>query len=138
MSREPRYDVLFEPVPIGPVTARNRFYQVPHCNGMGTHYPSAMAAMRAVKAEGGWAVVCTEECDFHHTGDVTPAIEARLWSVRGLVVMTASTGLPGDEVVTQVPDDHYRPHPGNLGSRWWLPVWPTIARWNRCISPCGP
>lgn len=33
MSRDPRYDILFEPVKIGPVTARNRFYQVPHCNG---------------------------------------------------------------------------------------------------------
>ena len=29
------YDVLFEPVRIGPVEAPNRFYQVPHCNGMG-------------------------------------------------------------------------------------------------------
>ncbi len=28
-----RYDVLFEPMKIGPVTAKNRFYQVPHCNG---------------------------------------------------------------------------------------------------------
>ena len=33
--RDSRYDVLFEPVPLGPVTARNRFFQVPHCNGMG-------------------------------------------------------------------------------------------------------
>lgn len=33
--RDPRYDVLFEPVTIGPVVARNRFCQVPHCNGMG-------------------------------------------------------------------------------------------------------
>jgi dimethylamine/trimethylamine dehydrogenase len=55
------YDVLFEPVPIGPVVARNRFFQVPHCNGMGYRDPSAEAAMRGVKAEGGWAVVCTEE-----------------------------------------------------------------------------
>ena len=87
MARDPRYDVLFEEVAIGPVTARNRFYQVPHCNGMGTHYPSAMAAMRSVKAEGGWAVICTEECDFHHTGDVAPAIEARLWSDRDIPIM---------------------------------------------------
>ena len=29
-----RYAILFEPVRIGPVT-RNRFYQVPHCNGIG-------------------------------------------------------------------------------------------------------
>ena len=35
MSRDPRYDILFEPVQIGPVTARNRFYQVPHCTGIG-------------------------------------------------------------------------------------------------------
>jgi dimethylamine/trimethylamine dehydrogenase len=28
-----RYDVLFEPVRIGPLTTKNRFYQVPHCNG---------------------------------------------------------------------------------------------------------
>ena len=56
------YDVLFEPVPIGPVVARNRFFQVPHCNGMGYRDPSAEAAMRGVKAEGGWAVVNTEYC----------------------------------------------------------------------------
>jgi dimethylamine/trimethylamine dehydrogenase len=39
MSRDPRYDILFEPVRIGPVTAKNRFYQVPHCNGMGFNAP---------------------------------------------------------------------------------------------------
>ena len=51
--RDPRYDILFEPVQIGPVTARNRFYQVPHCNGMGYRDPSGEAYMRRVKAEGG-------------------------------------------------------------------------------------
>ena len=50
--REPRFDVLFEPVKIGPVVARNRFYQVPHCNGMGHRAPEAHAAMRGIKAEG--------------------------------------------------------------------------------------
>src|SRR5437763_165197 len=68
--RDPRYDVLFEPVPMGPVTARNRFFQVPHCNGMGHLHPSAHAEMRGVKAEGGWAVVCTEEVELHHSTDV--------------------------------------------------------------------
>ena len=52
--REPRYDVLFEPVRIGPKVARNRFFQVPHCNGMGHRHPSSLAEMRGVKAEGGW------------------------------------------------------------------------------------
>lgn len=80
MTRDPRYDVLFEPVKIGPVTSRNRFYQVPHCNGMGRTYPSSMAAMRGVKAEGGWAVISTEQIDIHPTSDISPSSEGRLWS----------------------------------------------------------
>jgi dimethylamine/trimethylamine dehydrogenase len=79
MARDPRYDILFEPVRIGPVTARNRFYQVPHCNGMGHRFPASQAAMRGVKAEGGWAVVATEEVEIHHTSDITPYVEGRLW-----------------------------------------------------------
>ncbi len=79
VPRDPRYDILFEPVRIGPVLARNRFLQVPHCNGMGYRDPTAQAAMRRVKAEGGWAVVCTEQVEIHPTSDVTPFIELRLW-----------------------------------------------------------
>lgn len=79
MSRDPRYDILFEPIKIGPVTAPNRFYQVPHCNGMGRVFPDSMIAMRGMKAEGGWGIVCTEQCDFHHTGDITPYTETRMW-----------------------------------------------------------
>ena len=79
-ARDPRYDVLFEPVRIGPVVARNRFYQVPHCNGMGWAQPRALAALRGVKAEGGWAVVSTEEVEIHPTGDCEPFHEGRLWS----------------------------------------------------------
>lgn len=78
-ARDPRYDVLFEPVKIGPVTARNRFYQVPHCNGMGHQYPSSMAEMRGVKSEGGWGVVCTEQVEIHHSSELSPIIEGRLW-----------------------------------------------------------
>ncbi len=79
MTRDPRYDVLFEPVKIGPVTAKNRFYQVPHCNGMGFNWPQTHAKMREAKAEGGWAVICTEECVIHPTSDYTPEPQARLW-----------------------------------------------------------
>lgn len=74
-----RYDILFEPVRIGPLTAKNRFFQVPHCNGMGYRDPSAEAAMRRVKAEGGWGVVCTEQVEIHPTSDITPFIELRIW-----------------------------------------------------------
>jgi dimethylamine/trimethylamine dehydrogenase len=83
-SRPTRYDVLFEPVQIGPLTAKNRFFQVPHCNGMGYRDVSALAAMRQVKAEGGWAVVCTEEVEIHPSSDLTPYIEGRLWDDRDI------------------------------------------------------
>ncbi|MEY4173940.1 MAG: hypothetical protein RI900_1105 [Actinomycetota bacterium] len=79
MSREPRFDVLFEPMKIGPVVARNRFFQVPQCSGMGYRDVSAHAEMRATKAEGGWAVVCTEQAEIHHTSEITPFIEQRIW-----------------------------------------------------------
>jgi len=79
MTREPRYDVLFKPIKIGPVTAKNRFYQVPHCNGMGFNLPQSHAKMREAKAEGGWAVICTEECMIHPSSDYTPEPQARLW-----------------------------------------------------------
>lgn len=79
MKRDSRYDILFEPVRIGPVTAKNRFYQVPHCNGMGFNLPQTHAAMREAKAQGGWAVVCTEECMIHPSSDFSPEPQARLW-----------------------------------------------------------
>ena len=76
---DPRYAVLFEPVAIGPVTARNRFYQVPHCNGAGDSSPRGMAAMRGVKAEGGWGVVCTENLMADFDSDISPFAAVRLW-----------------------------------------------------------
>jgi hypothetical protein len=39
MTLDQRYKVLFEPVRIGPVIAKKRFYQVPHCSGMGFNWP---------------------------------------------------------------------------------------------------
>ena len=86
MARDSRYDILFEPVRMGPVTAKNRFFQVPHCNGMGMSFPSSMIAMRRMKAEGGWAVICTEETDIHPTGDMSPLVEGRLWDDRDIPV----------------------------------------------------
>ena len=88
--RDARYDILFEPVRIGPKTAQNRFYQVPHCAGGGSDRPGFQAQMRGVKAQGGWAVVCTEYCSIHPSSDDTPLISARLWDdddVANLAVM---------------------------------------------------
>ena len=89
MAREPRYDILFEPVTIGPVTSRNRFYQTPQCNGMGRNYPTAMAVMRGVKAEGGWGVVFAEQCDFHFTTDNPRNV--RLWDEQDIPILERVT-----------------------------------------------
>jgi dimethylamine/trimethylamine dehydrogenase len=91
MPRDSRYDILFEPIKIGPVTAKNRFFQVPHCNGMGHARPQSHAAMRGVKAEGGWAVVSTEEVEIHPTSDVAPFIEGRLWDDRDIPALELMT-----------------------------------------------
>ena len=77
--RDKRHDILFEPIKLGPVTAKNRFYQVPHCSGMGWRRPKTAAAMRGVKAEGGWGVVNTEYCSIHPTSDNDSFPYAALW-----------------------------------------------------------
>ncbi len=79
MQRNPRYNILFEPVRIGPVTAPNRFYQTPHAIGMGYMKPQSSAALRGVKAEGGWGVVCTEYCSIHPSSDDSPHGFLTLW-----------------------------------------------------------
>jgi dimethylamine/trimethylamine dehydrogenase len=92
MGREARHDILFEPVKIGPKTLRNRFYQVPHCTGFGVEKPWTQAAFRGMKAEGGWAAVCTEYCSISPDSDETPYVSARLWDdedMRALSLMTA-------------------------------------------------
>ncbi len=87
MTRDPRFDVLFEPVQIGPVTARNRFFQVPHCSGMGHLLPRSDAAMRSMKAEGGWSVVCTEQCSFHPHAEAAPYPETKMWDQDDVIRM---------------------------------------------------
>ncbi|MEQ8667003.1 MAG: FAD-dependent oxidoreductase [Rhodospirillales bacterium] len=91
MNDTSRYDVLFEEVPIGPVTAPNRFYQVPHCTGLGWQRPHMLAGLRAMKAEGGWGVVNTEYCSIHPTSDDLPYPYASLWDeddIRAHAAMT--------------------------------------------------
>jgi dimethylamine/trimethylamine dehydrogenase len=79
MARDPRHDVLFEPVRIGPKTLRNRFYQVPHCTGFGSEKPGSQARFRGMKAEGGWAAVCTEEALVSPDSDFWPVVSQRVW-----------------------------------------------------------
>jgi dimethylamine/trimethylamine dehydrogenase len=90
MPRDPRHDILFEPVRIGPKTLRNRFYQVPHCTGFGSEKPGSHARFRGMKAEGGWAAVCTEEALVSVDSDFWPVVSTRFWDdddLRNLALM---------------------------------------------------
>ena len=78
MPRDPRHDPLFEPIAIGPKTLKNRFFQVPQCTGAGVERPGANAMHREVKAEGGWAALCTEACMIHPETDQPVAIVTSL------------------------------------------------------------
>ena len=113
MPREAKYDILFEPVQLGPKTLRNRFWQVPHCNGAGSDRPGFQAAFRGIKAEGGWGAVFTEVCSISPGGDVMPWVASKLWDdgdVRNLAQMTeaihAHDALAGVELC----------HPGGLAA----------------------
>jgi len=91
MPRNPAYDILFEPVRIGPKLAPNRFYQVPHSSGMKNDNPQVRAAFRETKAEGGWGVICTGACSIHPSSDDSPFPNATLWDdddIRSHAVMT--------------------------------------------------
>ena len=91
MPGDPRFDILFEPVRIGPKLARNRFFQVPHASGMTNAAPHVRAAFRETKAEGGWAVVSTGACSVHPSSDDSPFPFATLWDqadVRSHALMT--------------------------------------------------
>ncbi len=129
-----RYSVLFEPVQIGPVTARNRFYQVPHCTGLGHMRPQAEAAMRAVKAEGGWAVVSTQETEIHPTSDLSPYAEGRLWDVHDIPALRMMTdAVHGHGALAAVELVHNGYHAQNHQSRAAV-----LAPSDMSISSCYP
>jgi dimethylamine/trimethylamine dehydrogenase len=98
MARNPRFDILFESVRIGPVTAPNRFYAVPHASGMTNTMPRMRASFRGVKAEGGWGVVCTGYVSVHPSADDSPLPYATLWDendVRSHALMTEAVHAHG-------------------------------------------
>ena len=118
MTTDDRYAILFEPVKIGPLTARNRFYQVPHCCGLGHVRPKAHAAMRAMKAEGGWAVVSTEETEIHPTSDLAPFAEQRIWDERDIPALRLMTDAVHDQgALAAIELVHNGAHAPNLLTR---------------------
>jgi dimethylamine/trimethylamine dehydrogenase len=124
MTRDPRYDILFEPVRIGPVTARNRFYQVPHCTGVGWTQPETLARLRGIKAEGGWAVVATEETEIHPTADCEPFHEGRLWDDRDI---------PAIALMADAVHEH-----GALAAIEIMHHGGSVANWGTRLAPLAP
>ena len=128
------YAKLFEPVKIGPVTAKNRFYQVPHCCGLGHVRPQSHAAMRGIKAEGGWAVVSTEETEIHPCSDLSPFAENRLWDdadIPALKLMTDAVHAHGSLAAVELA--HNGHHANNLLTRI-----PPIAPTAMSVQACHP
>jgi dimethylamine/trimethylamine dehydrogenase len=120
---DPNHEILFEPVRIGPKTLRNRFYQVPHCSGFGTEKPWTQAAHRGVKAEGGWAAVCTEYAPISPDSDEAPLVAARFWDqddMRALRLMTDTAHEHG--ALAGIELHHSGAHAPNRQTRW-----PSIA-----------
>ncbi|MEP7131296.1 MAG: FAD-dependent oxidoreductase [Sphingomicrobium sp.] len=124
MTRDPGYDILFEPVRIGPVTARNRFYQVPHCTGIGWTQPETLARLRGIKAEGGWAVVATEETEIHPSADCEPFHEGRLWDDRDI---------PAFALMADAVHEH-----GALAAIEIMHHGASVANWGTRMAPIGP
>ena len=79
MSRDPKFDPLFQPIQIGPKIMKNRFYQTPQCNGAGFALPGSQAGHRHMKAEGGWGAICTELCSIAPETDATPYALGTIW-----------------------------------------------------------
>ncbi|MEU9330000.1 FAD-dependent oxidoreductase [Streptomyces canus] len=79
MALSDRYSVLFEPVTLGPKTAKNRFWATPHAIGFGSDASGSAAGYRSMRAEGGWGVVFTEATTIAPEMDKTPHRMSRLW-----------------------------------------------------------
>jgi dimethylamine/trimethylamine dehydrogenase len=124
MARNQRFDVLFEPVRIGPVTAPNRFYQVPHASGMTNALPHVRARFRGIKAEGGWGVVCTGAVSMHPSSDDSPLPFGMLWDDKDI----RSHALMTDEV---------HRHGALAGIELWHGGACTLNRTSR-IAPLSP
>jgi dimethylamine/trimethylamine dehydrogenase len=97
---------------------------VPHCTGIGWTQPETLARLRGVKAEGGWAVVSTEETEIHPSADCEPFHEGRLWDDRDIPAMA----LMADAV-----HEH-----GALAAIEIMHHGGSVANWGTRLAPMAP
>lgn len=76
---DPRFDSLFEPVKIGPVTAPNRFVSMPHAIGHSYLMPNGAIGIRETRAMGGWGIVAMQLSEIDPTSDLSGLPYERLW-----------------------------------------------------------
>ncbi len=74
--------------------------------------------MRAMKAEGGWAVVSNQETEIHPTSDLAPYAEGRLWDERDIPALRLMTEAVHDKgSLAAIELVHNGPHAVNHLSR---------------------
>jgi dimethylamine/trimethylamine dehydrogenase len=76
---DPRYEILFQPVKFGPVTAPNRFVAMPHAIGHSYLMPNGAIGIRETRAEGGWGIVSMQLSEIDPTSDLSGLPYERLW-----------------------------------------------------------
>ncbi|MFV1566692.1 FAD-dependent oxidoreductase [Phaeobacter sp. JH20_10] len=74
-----QYDILFDPVRIGPVTAPNRFVMMPYANGHSYLMPNGAIGIRETRAEGGWGIIGMQLSEIDPTSDLSGLPYERLW-----------------------------------------------------------
>jgi dimethylamine/trimethylamine dehydrogenase len=132
----PSHKILFEPVKLGPVTTRNRFYQVPYGPGAG-NLLQVDAGIRGARAEGGWGVVCTEFCSIHSSSDYNFAGIHRLWNdrhVRENAVTVAEIHKHGSLAGVEL--GHFGLFAFNYATK--APIWGPSRQFALSSSACFP
>ncbi len=85
---------------------------------MGHLRPQADAATRAMKAEGGWAVVSNQETEIHPSSDLTPFPESRLWDARDIPALRLMTDAVHEKgALAAIELAHNGNHAANLYTR---------------------
>jgi dimethylamine/trimethylamine dehydrogenase len=126
-ERDSRYDILFEPIQIGPVKMKNRFYVAPHADSFGMGKMDEMIAYRKARAEGGWGAVCTGETMIHETSDHAPFVCTRLSSDEFIEPMSRLTSALHDQGSLAGVELAHLARPGRIVSILYHPLRSSLA-----------
>ncbi|MDD9902933.1 MAG: FAD-dependent oxidoreductase [Rhodospirillaceae bacterium] len=133
MSCKPDEQILSEPVPIGNVTAPNRFFAAPHATGTGSLRDRSTLAIKREKARGGWGTVCTEHAEIHASSDMTPSHNIRFWGTDDQRLATEiATAIHDEGSLAALELTHSGANASNFGS-----YEPALSPSGGMITPTG-